>query len=431
MTDNRNSSSEKRTLVVYSGPTSLDRTNGKNDIYLTNFDYFLKHGIECDGVINGLSNSISSSEKNIHAQNKQSSNNIRHAIVLTQKVADRYTAPDGLITRKQLECNKAGFHPDDNGNPFITVLIREDKCYDMESVLVAVRSIDVQHQFDHMVYMNCGLAGPKFGPATPVSALPTESIISSWTEVYTSLLSDKVQMVGHTVNTHFHITYSPHIQSFFFAVNTPMIDLWLETGSLYECGMSNKDFDDFLILKSLIWRYEVGISRVILERGYSIASVFMHRGGKIGEPLILNSNSTFGRHLTLKEIESSDLTGEDGLRMMTETSFPDYNDHRKYAILPWETYVFFKVTRLVPQDIQNELHYTNLGSVQLVSNDARMAPARYWRQKAGVSFWNEPWGRCLVVVAVLCGWRWRVALLKCLKRKLSVHRFRELRRKWN
>ena len=35
-------------IVVYSGPTSLDRSLGKNDLYLKNFDYFLQNGIDCE-----------------------------------------------------------------------------------------------------------------------------------------------------------------------------------------------------------------------------------------------------------------------------------------------------------------------------------------------------------------------------------------------
>lgn len=45
-----NDSAEKvdvEILIGYSGPTSLDRTEGKNELYLRNFDFFLKHGVDC------------------------------------------------------------------------------------------------------------------------------------------------------------------------------------------------------------------------------------------------------------------------------------------------------------------------------------------------------------------------------------------------
>ncbi len=453
MTISRKSSKKKRTLVVYSGPTSLDRSIGKNDIYLKNFDYFLHHGIEC-GSDNGLGNQ--------NSEMKRINNNLQYAIVLTQEVADRYTAPDGLITRKQHYCNSVSFHhSNDNAEPLISVLIREDKCYDMESILVVVRAIDVVHLYDHFVYINCGLAGPRLGSGSLVPSKMMKNL-SSWTDLYTSLLSEKVQMVGHTINTHFSKTYSPHIQSFLYAVNTPMINIWLRSGALYDCGISNDDFKDDVLRMALVWRYEVGITRVLLEKGYSVAAAFMHQGGKIGEPLIVDANSTYGRNFNEDEISKSDIFREDGLRFLTESSFPERDDRQKYSILPWASYVFFKVSRLVPQEIQQQMHYKNLGPVELVPNDARFSSLRHWRRKAGVPWWEETWywlgtphkksssknnnlcrgrhckfehvatetGEIVGVIMMITLFLWYFATLKFVERKVNVYRLNELRRKW-
>lgn len=375
---------KKRTLVVYSGPTSLDRAAGKNDIYLTNFEYFIQHGIECHG--------LGGTDHDDLADHPFEDLNLQYVIVLTRRVADEYTREDGLITRKQAQCQAARQERQrmnnqvvGNDNSLITVLVREDRCYDMESLLLVARTYDLPSLYDHMVYINCGLAGPKFGPGSPEHW----EYLSSWTELYTSLLSDKVQMVGHTINTHFNTVYSPHVQSFLFAVNTPMIDIWLKTGAIYECGLSNEDFKDDLVKMALVWRYEVGISRVLLERGYSIAAAFMHQQGSLGVPLIMDRNSTFGRYFDKDEIIHSDVFLEDGMRRLTESSFPDYADHRKYAILPWDCYVFFKVSRLIPTDIQEVMQYKNLGPVALVPNDARRSSVGQWRRKAGVSIFGD------------------------------------------
>ncbi|KAL3822697.1 hypothetical protein ACHAXA_009579 [Cyclostephanos tholiformis] len=374
---------KKRTLVAYSGPTSLDRTIGKNDIYLTNFEYFIQHGIECHGL---------GGTDHDNDDHPFEDLNLQYVIVLTQEVANEYTKEDGLITRKQAHCRAAQQERQrmnnqvvGNDNSLITVLVREDRCYDMESLLLVARTYDLPSLYDHMVYINCGLAGPKFGPGSPEHW----EFLSSWTELYTSLLSDKVQMVGHTINTHFNTVYSPHVQSFLFAVNTPMIDIWLKTGAIYECGLSNEDFKDDLVKMALVWRYEVGISRVLLERGYSIAAAFMHQKGSLGVPLIMDQNSTFGRYFDKDEIIHSDVFLEDGMRRLTESSFPDYEDHRKYAILPWDCYVFFKVSRLIPTDIQEVMQYKSLGPVALVPNDARRSSVGEWRRKAGVSILGD------------------------------------------
>ena len=377
---NRQSSPKKRTLVVYSGPTSLDRSIGKNDVYLANFDYFIEHGIECDGLggtdqPHRTGSSGSSQQQQQQQSQSPQKSNLEYVIVLTQPVAEEYTSPNGLISQKQYQC---GSHVK------ITVLVREDRCYDMESLLLVSRTFDVPSDYDHMVYINCGLAGPKFGPGSPEHW----ENLSSWTELYTSLLSDKIQMVGHTINTHFNSVYSPHVQSFLFAINTPMIDIWLKTGAIYECGISNEDFRDDLVKMALVWRYEVGISRVLLERGHSIAAAFMHQQGRIGEPLVIDKNSTFGRQFNEDEIIHSDVFLEDGVRRLTESSFPEFNDHRKYAILPWDCYVFFKVSRLIPIDIQQLMHYENLGPVKLVQNDARRSSNWHWRRKAGATVFD-------------------------------------------
>ena len=446
---------KKRTLVVYSGPTSLDRTIGKNDIYLNNFEYFVRHGIECHGL--GGTDVPESEEQPFEDLNLQ------YVIVLTAEVAQKYTAEDGLITRKQAECRAAqqqrqrlNHQVVGNDNSLITVLVREDRCYDMESLLLVSRTYDIPHLYDHMVYINCGLAGPKFGPGSPEHW----EHLSSWTELYTSLLSDEVQMVGHTINTHFNTVYSPHIQSFLFAVNTQMIDIWLNTGAIYECGISNEDFQDDLVKMALVWRYEVGISRVLLERGYSIAAAFMHQQGSLGVPLIINQNSTFGRHFDRDEIIHSDVFLEEGVRRLTESSFPEYDDYRKYAILPWDCYVFFKVSRLIPSDIQDVMQYEHLGPVELVPNDARRSSIHEWRRKAGVSIIGEmiekivpgitytastgtlkcygrhcefeqvatATGELVGVFMIVVFFMWYVATAKVVERRLSVARLK--RRKW-
>ena len=40
-------SNPQKTLVVYSGPTSMDRLQDKNGMYFDNMNYFLEHGISC------------------------------------------------------------------------------------------------------------------------------------------------------------------------------------------------------------------------------------------------------------------------------------------------------------------------------------------------------------------------------------------------
>eukprot|EP00586_Coscinodiscus_wailesii_P009792 CAMPEP_0172512608 /NCGR_PEP_ID=MMETSP1066-20121228/245902_1 /TAXON_ID=671091 /ORGANISM="Coscinodiscus wailesii, Strain CCMP2513" /LENGTH=280 /DNA_ID=CAMNT_0013292507 /DNA_START=152 /DNA_END=995 /DNA_ORIENTATION=- len=258
----------------------------------------------------------------------------------------------------------------------------------MESMLVVLRSIDVVNLYDYLVYVNCGLAGPKVGPRSPMPPSLAEG--SSWTERYTALLSDKIQMVGHSINSHFSTVHSPHIQSFLFAVNAdPVLNIWLDSGTIYECGLSNSDLQNTAILRTLIWRYEVGMSRILLQRGYSIASVAMHRGGPLGEPLIIDQKSTFGQNPTWFEMRFSttDIFYEWGIRQLTDASYPSLSpvsssvvgqEFGRYDILPWEYYIFFKVSRLIPSDIQSIMNYQHLGwDVYIVPNDAMKSQTQF------------------------------------------------------
>jgi hypothetical protein len=182
----------------------------------------------------------------------------------------------------------------------------------------------------------------------------------------------------------------------------------------------------------------------------------MHQNGRIGDPLIIDGNSTFGRDYAREDVIHSDVFTEDGLRRLTESSFEEYGDRRKYAILPWDCYVFFKVSRLIPYDIQELMQYENLGPLQLVPNDARYSSLFRWRWKAGLSLFGEGMSllgisrsgsgeslRCrgricqfekategfgvIMIVFILL---WYFATLKFVERRLNLHRLSEMRRKW-
>ncbi|KAL3790651.1 hypothetical protein ACHAW5_006748 [Stephanodiscus triporus] len=86
----------RRTLVVYSGPTSMDRLQDKNGMYIDNMNYFIEHGISCfdDAPVS-------------HSNGDIESVIVNYAFVLTQEVADYYTAPHGPLTKKIQECKGA------------------------------------------------------------------------------------------------------------------------------------------------------------------------------------------------------------------------------------------------------------------------------------------------------------------------------------
>lgn len=123
---------QTRTAVVYSGPTSLDPNEGKNWMYLKNFEYFLKHGVDCK----------------------------RHDtyLVLTQDVANAFR--HRIRDMREQDCSYD-----------VVILEREDRCYDMESMNVFLNTVDL-NMYDYFVYVNCGMvrhyhsaANESYGPA--------------------------------------------------------------------------------------------------------------------------------------------------------------------------------------------------------------------------------------------------------------------------
>jgi hypothetical protein len=218
-----------------------------------------------------------------------------------------------------------------------------------------------------------------------------------WSQIYTSRLNKNTRLVGHSINTHFH-TYFPHVQSFLYSITPETAQMLLNDGAIYDCGLTQAQLgEDPARRFELIERYEVGMSTSLLKRGYSIGTAFINRWG-FGTPLVLNANSTQGTEL---DDTICDIWYEDGVRNLTRTmdksskwwvDIPTEDslrkkentfDYHQWDILPWDYYLFFKVSRLVPQDIQNEMKYSHLDlvDVAVIANDPRESPSEFWKSK--------------------------------------------------
>jgi hypothetical protein len=126
-----------------------------------------------------------------------------------------------------------------------------------------------------------------------------------------------------------------------------------------------------------------------------------------GESLVYDKGSTWGTEL---DDTVSDIWYEDGIRNLTATMpsptpkfwsssaddgrssalrgiNEDTFEYHQWDILPWDYFVFFKVSRLVPEDVQRVMNYNpdelEKSDVRVVSNDPRKSPSAYWRKKVG------------------------------------------------
>jgi len=223
-----------RTVVAYSAPTSLDRgvdgdEENKNGLYLKNFEYFLDHGINCE----------------------------KHStlIIMTKPVAEKYGKQIEKMNSR--ECRRTQYS--------IDIIVRENKCYDMQSMHVFLE-YDIA-TYDFFVYVNCGMVGPKTSGEV------------YWTNVFTSRLSDTIKLVGVSLN----MVHHPHVQSFTLAFDTTGMEIIKEAGAVYDCAVENKDMTD-KIRWEIVQRYEVGMSKAIVDAGYSISALV----GAAASPIVIN-----------------------------------------------------------------------------------------------------------------------------------------------
>jgi hypothetical protein len=297
-------------------------------MYLKNMDFFLENGVTC------WSDSV----------------DVDYIIVLTRDVADHYTSPDGLITKKKQYCIDLKTNELRSYESSIEVVVRQDRCYDMESIRVVAEQKDLQSEYDDMVFLNCGMVGPKIGHLSPIP--PNVH----WTQLFTSLLTDSIRMSGLSINPNPRI----HIQSFLYSMSTKTLHLLLEKGNIFDCGGR---------LGNVVNVYEVGMARTILSQNYSLAVPFMNNF-ELGKTLVVNRTNTAA--LEGVPTRKSDIWNYKGDNMRTATSTMDQDrlkkvvgaffseeslEEYKFSILPWEFYIFFKVSRFVPFDIQIEMMY--------------------------------------------------------------------------
>jgi hypothetical protein len=178
------------------------------------------------------------------------------------------------------------------GNKVI-LAIRNNTCLDLESVRRVMRDniVDID-SYDYFIYVNCGTSGPSRAWAD----LP-------WTDVLLEKLSDKVKMSGLSINCEFG---KPHIQSMVYALDRVSLKLIRENDNvIFDC---TKKLSQTLAPRPrrrrkkktltreqeiVIGEYEIGMSTLLLENGYGIASLIY--------PTVLFNDSTNAckQHLTL------------------------------------------------------------------------------------------------------------------------------------
>ena len=358
---------EHRTVVVYTGPTSLDRTIGKNELYLRNFDYFLAHkGIDCS--------------------------NHDTIITLSEETYDFYVQNDQRLKALIFECGNDAGHSDDgnsddcnsdDGNNYsLKVIKRQDACYDLGSIHLVLSTYDLSNYY-YFVYLNCGVVGPLWWDNDHHHHVQQSQQLPSlsWTAFLTSLLNDQIKMSGLSTNCHNRDGYQAHIQSMAFALDRIGLQIVKDSGAIYDCGMENEAMT-LTDKVDLIGRYELGMSRAIFDKGYGISSWLWSRGRNTRSSKPKNASRSSGIWNTTRQIhEPVVLHGPDHwchdvwyvdpfLRISSNypRQFPSWN------------MTFFKTSRFIPPDVLSEVGYE-------LTNDAMQNLVDLWYQGLATRFW--------------------------------------------
>ena len=317
---------ESKTLVVYSGPISsdCDLGNSHHRIHHRNFVYFLEHGLVCE-----KKDSYPSSD-NI---------NYKFVIVLTEVVRDQY---ESQLVNYVNNCNN------------IIFMERSGHCYDMESYRLALNTMTTSQieMYSSFIFLNCGILGP-------LSALqhkqPTINDLNNvnndkyrillqrkneinklWIENFISHINDKVKLVGISMNCkgQFKVKQA-HVQSMIWATDLEGLNLIRVSGAIYDCGKSLEKGtfkDKMKARKELINKYELGLSAVILEKGYLIKSLHPKQ-----QLLFHSMNSTKNYPTLCRDIWDRN----DKIMMSSYSNIYQYKQKDKHKILP----EFWKNTR--------------------------------------------------------------------------------------
>jgi hypothetical protein len=213
---------ERTTLVLYSGPVRLPVPNtsdpAADQLHITNFEFFLSNGVDC-----GAHDTV---------------------LVLGEQVLQEFGA--SLDSMNQA-CRALGH--------FIKLVPRgEDGCGHVESMRLALHAgvVDVD-RYDYLLYASSDLLGPS----------PTASFsFKSWTTQFVQRFHDEIHMVGLS---HSCRGRDSHVKSDVFALDKKGIELIRNSNVVSDCKLDRKG--------STVGRYEIEMSRTILNAGYKIHSI--------------------------------------------------------------------------------------------------------------------------------------------------------------
>lgn len=298
---------QPRILVTYGGPTHLldqalwdapetiEGSSVKNYKYHLNFDYFLRHGVQCQ----------------FHDT----------LIVVTETVHAHY---EERIQQLHNDCQSQFGHS-------VWMITRQPKCLDLEVVRVALYENpvvpNITASYDYFVYINCGVTGPAKELAMNVQTG------QSWLHILLQKLQNGVKMTGLSM----HCRGPAHIQSMMYAMDTEALKIVMDGGAIFDCEKKIPNFYDLPSASAhgaIVNAYERKMGTLVLHAGYGLDPLLPSNA----QPIFLHNESN---------CDAVDMWIGTRLRNLTTTGrIPFLNET-----------LFFKSSRYTSPELAQEIGY--------------------------------------------------------------------------
>ena len=167
----------------------------------------------------------------------------------------------------------------------------------MESYFRTLKEIDIS-PYQDFIFLNCGILGPFMPDPYRVAGF-------SWPLLFTSYLSEKVKLVGLSINCVGVPGKGPqmHVQSMLWATDRVGLSLILKEGCLYDCHAIGTRHSSFY---NIVYYYELCLTRAIIKGGFQVQAVNSIQSSisnwKLDSPILEENCSGPFSHFFLKKV---------------------------------------------------------------------------------------------------------------------------------
>lgn len=153
----------------------------------------------------------------------------------------------------------------------VTIIKGDNRGYDFGAYSKSISEVNIG-DYDYFIFLNDTVRGP---------FLP-RYCNSDWYNKFISLITDRVKLVGSTINKTHLVGISKHVQSMAFATDRIGIQL------LLGANIFNQYLNERVYLErgkmDFILQFEVGMSGVIMNNGYQIDSFCQVENNRVDIP---------------------------------------------------------------------------------------------------------------------------------------------------